>query len=67
MARPYRRFSATVVPWTPPTISPPTAASALGWLIEQGIVQELTGYRRNRVYSYKEYLRVLNEGTELPA
>ncbi len=43
----------------------PTANSALVVLIEQGIVREITGYRRNRVFSYAEYLRTLNEGTEL--
>jgi ribosomal protein S25 len=42
----------------------PTAASSLTLLAEQGIVRELTGHRRNRVFSYAEYLRTLNEGTE---
>ncbi|MEO6245653.1 MAG: Fic family protein [Opitutaceae bacterium] len=45
----------------------PTANSALALLVEQDIVREITGHRRNRVFSYAEYLRVLNEGTELPA
>lgn len=45
----------------------PTANTALVVLVEQGIVREITGYRRNRVFSYAEYLRTLNEGTELPA
>ena len=45
----------------------PTANSALSVLIEQGIVREITGHRRNRVFSYTEYLRTLNEGTETPA
>lgn len=43
----------------------PTAASSLALLAEQGIVRELTGYRRNRVFSYTEYLRILNEGAEI--
>ena len=42
----------------------PTANTALVVLVEQGIVREITGYRRNRVFSYTEYLRTLNEGTE---
>lgn len=42
----------------------PTANSALAVLIEQGIVREKTGNRRNRVFAYTEYLRTLNEGTE---
>ena len=29
-----------------------------------GIVKELTGGRRNRVFSYDRYLAMLNEGTE---
>jgi Fic family protein len=45
----------------------PTANSALVVLIEQGIAREITGNRRNRVFSYAEYLRTLNEGTEQPA
>jgi Fic family protein len=44
----------------------PTANTALVVLVEQGIVREITGHRRNRVFSYTEYLRTLNEGTELP-
>jgi hypothetical protein len=29
-----------------------------------GIVKELPGGRRNRVFSYDRYLAILNEGTE---
>lgn len=42
----------------------PTANSALAVLVEQGIVRETTGNRRNRVFAYTEYLRTLNEGLE---
>ena len=31
-----------------------------------GIVKEVTGQKRNRLYSYVEYIRIMNEGTELP-
>lgn len=43
----------------------PTAASSLELLVELGIVRELTGYRRNRIFSYDAYLQTLNEGTEI--
>jgi len=33
-------------------------------LIELGIVKEVTGGRRNRVFSYSQYLGVLSEGGE---
>jgi hypothetical protein len=29
-----------------------------------GIARELTGYRRNRVFAYEQYLAVLSEGGE---
>ena len=29
-----------------------------------GIVRELTGKRRNRLYGYDRYLEILSEGTE---
>jgi hypothetical protein len=31
------------------------------------MVHEVTGRGRDRIYAYREYLAVLNEGTELPA
>lgn len=45
--------------------SAPTANSALRVMVSQGIVREMTGYARNRVFAYAEYLRILNEGAEL--
>lgn len=42
----------------------PTANSALRLLVDFGLVREITGHRRNRVFSYHEYLRILSEGTE---
>ena len=45
-------------------LSAPTVASALGVLEGLGIVGELTGRRRNRVFAYERYLAVLREGTE---
>jgi hypothetical protein len=33
-------------------------------LVALGIVRELTGGRRNRVFAYDRYLAILNEGAE---
>ncbi len=46
--------------------SAPTANSALRLLVAEGLVREITGQKRHRVFAYQEYLRTLNEGTELP-
>jgi hypothetical protein len=40
----------------------PTASKAIQSLITAGIVRELTGQRRNRVFVYDAYLAVFNEG-----
>jgi Fic family protein len=45
-------------------LSAPTVATAVNHLQRLGIVSELTGRRRNRLYLYGEYLGILNEGTE---
>lgn len=42
----------------------PTATTALSHLSKLGIVRELTGRERNRLFIYDEYLKILNEGTE---
>lgn len=42
----------------------PTAAKAMGRLVEAGIARELTGFRRNRVFVYDQYLGILNEDGE---
>lgn len=41
----------------------PTATKALGNLIELGIVHEITGKERGRIFAYGEYLETLDEGT----
>jgi Fic family protein len=41
----------------------PSASAALELLGEMGMVDEVTGRVRNRVYAYREYLAVLNEKT----
>lgn len=45
-------------------VSYPTASKAIESLTELGIVRELTGRLRDRVYAYDRYLALLNEGTE---
>jgi Fic family protein len=47
-------------------ISFPTAMAGVRTLEAQGIVKEVTGRERDRIYTYSEYLSVLDEGTELP-
>ena len=41
----------------------PTVNAALADLVRLGIVDEVTGRRRGRVFGYREYLDILNEGT----
>jgi Fic family protein len=47
-------------------LSPATVNACLRELEQLGIVKEVTGQKRNRLYSYIEYIRIMNEGTELP-
>lgn len=42
----------------------PTASKAMHSLVTVGIARELTGQRRNRVFTYDAYLAILNEGGE---
>ena len=43
----------------------PTAAKAIGSLCDAGILQEISGRSRDRIYEYSEYLGVLRKGTEI--
>lgn len=45
-------------------LSEPTVNSALRHLEKLGIVKEITGKRRRRVYAYDAYLAILQRGTE---
>ncbi len=47
-------------------LSPATVNACLRKLEQIGIVKEVSGQKRNRLYSYVEYIRIMNEGTELP-
>ncbi len=42
----------------------PTVSAAMRLLEATGLVREITGFSRNRVYVYDEYLRILNEGVD---
>ncbi len=47
-------------------LSFPTVNSAVRKLKDIGILREITGKRRNRIFAYQAYLDILNEGTEVP-
>jgi Fic family protein len=46
-------------------LAPATVNEALRVLQGQGILAEITGQRRNRLYRYQAYLQIMNEGTEV--
>lgn len=45
-------------------LSVPTVTTALQHLLHIGVVKEITGARRNRVFSYPKYLAIVEAGTE---
>lgn len=45
-------------------LSPPAVRGALARLEEAGIVREITGRARYKLFAYDEYLKILAEGTE---
>ncbi len=45
-------------------LSPPTIRAAITTLSDMGIVNELTGKRRHRVFAYQAYLEILSEGAQ---
>ena len=46
-------------------ISPPTVTGVLDALQRIGIVKEVTGRKRNRLYAYEKCLDILRQGTEM--
>lgn len=42
----------------------PTARSALNSMLELGILQEISGKKRDKIYVYRKYLDILDEGAE---
>jgi len=47
-------------------IAYPTAARAIDALQQLGIVREITGRKRERIFAYSAYLAILTEGAERP-
>ena len=45
-------------------LSFPAANRAMDRLVKLGIAFEFSGKRRNRVFAYEQYVRILSEGTE---
>lgn len=45
-------------------LTEPTVSKAIRHLETLGILSEVTGRKRNRLYSYSRFLRILSEGTE---
>ena len=45
------------------TLTPVTVNKALEQL---GVVREITGRKRTRLFSYRRYMDIMNRGTELP-
>lgn len=45
-------------------LSFPAVSKSVDELTKEGILREITGQRRNRVFAYDQYLNILNEGTE---
>lgn len=47
-------------------LTPASVNNALGHLVRLGIVRELTEKKRNRLFSYSDYIAILSRGTEPP-
>ena len=45
-------------------VTAPTVRSAVESLETLGIVREISGKQRDRIYLYDQYVRILDEGTE---
>jgi Fic family protein len=45
-------------------VSFPTVTSAVTHLQNLGVLREITGRQRRRLFVYEAYLKILNEGTE---
>ncbi len=45
-------------------LSEPTVRSSLGEMEKLGLIREITGRKRDRVFAYWPYIEILNEGAE---
>jgi Fic family protein len=45
-------------------LSPATVNACLRELEKIAIVKEITGHKRNRLYSYHRYIDIINQGSE---
>ena len=45
-------------------LSAPTVRKSIGHLVDLGVLTEVTGRRRDKVFSYARYIKTLSEGTE---
>jgi Fic family protein len=46
------------------SLSAPTVAKALEYMVTLGMVRETSGRQRHRLFTYQRYLEILNQGTE---
>jgi len=46
-------------------LSPATVNTCLDYLKKLAIIKELTGRKRNRIFSYSRYIEIIKQGTEL--
>jgi hypothetical protein len=62
------RYVVARAPWVARDLglSEPPVYQAIDRLEEAGILREVTGRRRGKLYVYDEYLGLLNEGTTEP-
>jgi Fic family protein len=45
-------------------ITQPTARSALNNLVQIGVIEEVSGKKRDKIYIYRNYLDLLADGTK---
>jgi Fic family protein len=45
-------------------ISAPTARTALNHMVNLGVLEEVSGKKRDKIYLYRQYLNILEEGAE---